>query len=201
MPTWPETVDVSRETRERLDIYADLLRKWNPRINLVSPRDMDRLWERHILDSLQLLPLIQGRERFIDMGSGGGFPGVVVGIAAGIPGTLIEADQRKAAFLREAARLTGARLTVVSARLEQVDVPAAPLVTARALAPLGRLLEWARPLLEPDGVAVFLKGQQAGEEIRDAERSWTMDIRSYPSLTAHDGVVLEVSNFHRVEKS
>ncbi|MBO1324419.1 16S rRNA (guanine(527)-N(7))-methyltransferase RsmG [Acetobacter sp. TBRC 12305] len=195
----PEGMDVSRETQDRLDIFAALLRKWNTRINLVSPRDMDKLWERHILDSLQLLPLIQGRERFIDMGSGGGFPGVVVGIAAGIPGTLIEADQRKAAFLREAARLTGASLTVVSARLEQVDVQPAPLVTARALAPLGKLLEWAHPLLAPGGVAVFLKGQQADKEIRDAERSWNMDIRTRPSLTTGDGVVLEVSNFHRVQ--
>ena len=97
MPAPYETLPVSRETGERLARYAELLQKWNPRINLVSPRDMENLWERHILDSLQLLPLLKGRERFTDMGSGGGFPGVVLGIAADIPGVLIESDQRKAA--------------------------------------------------------------------------------------------------------
>ncbi len=198
MPARYENLPVSRETGERLACYAELLQKWNPRINLVSPRDIENLWERHILDSLQLLPLLKGHKRFTDMGSGGGFPGVVLGIAADIPGVLIEADQRKAAFLREAARVSGARREVVASRLEQAQVPPAPVVTARALAPLSRLLEWAFPLLEAGGRCLFLKGQQAAQEIREAEQDWRMDIRTYPSQTASDGVILEVSNFNRV---
>ncbi|QEO17159.1 16S rRNA (guanine(527)-N(7))-methyltransferase RsmG [Acetobacter vaccinii] len=199
MPTQLETASVSRETQERLEVFAALLQKWNSRINLVSPKDMDRLWDRHILDSLQLVPLLQGHGRFIDMGSGGGFPGVVVGIATGIPGVLIEADQRKATFLREAARATQADLTVVCSRLEQAEVAPAPVVTARALAPLGKLLDWAFPLLAPGGVCLFLKGQQAGQEIREAEQAWRMDVQSFASQTSSDGVILKVSHFNRVE--
>lgn len=199
MPTQLETAAVSRETQERLEVFAALLQKWNSRINLVSPKDMDRLWDRHILDSLQLVPLLQGHGRFIDMGSGGGFPGVVVGIATGVPGVLIEADQRKATFLREAARATQADLTVVCSRLEQAEVAPAPVVTARALAPLGKLLDWAFPLLAPDGVCLFLKGQQASQEIREAEQAWRMDVQSFPSQTSSDGVILKVSHFNRVE--
>lgn len=194
-----ESVSVSRETEERLQAYAALLKKWNERINLVSPKDMDNLWERHILDSLQLVPLLKGRRHFVDMGSGGGFPGIVVGIAANIPGVLIEADQRKSAFLREAARITGAQLTVLPCRLDRAEVTPAPVVTARALAPLDKLLEWARPLLKPDGVGLFLKGRQAEQEIEDAAKTWRFDVRSWPSKTSPDGVILEVSNFNRAE--
>ena len=190
---------VSRETEERLRAYMALLKKWNERINLVSPKDMDNLWERHILDSLQLVPLVKGRRQFVDMGSGGGFPGIVVGIAADIPGVLIESDQRKSAFLREAARITGARLSVLPCRLDRVELEPAPVVTARALAPLEKLLEWARPLLEPDGVGLFLKGRQAEQEIEEAARTWRFDVRTRPSKTSPDGVILEVSNFNRAE--
>lgn len=194
-----ESVSVSRETEERLLAYAALLKKWNERINLVSPKDIDNLWKRHILDSLQLVPLIKGHKQFVDMGSGGGFPGIVVGIAADIPGVLIESDQRKSAFLREAARITGAKITVLPCRLDQAEVAPAPVVTARALAPLDKLLEWARPLLEPDGIGLFLKGRQAEQEIEDAARTWRFDVRSWPSKTSPDGVILEVSNFNRAE--
>ncbi|KXV79083.1 16S rRNA methyltransferase, partial [Acetobacter malorum] len=128
----PETLHVSRETQERLEAFVALLEKWNPRINLVSSRDIASVWERHVLDSLQLAPLVAGQERFIDMGSGGGFPGVIVAIATGVPGTLIESDQRKAAFLREAARVTQAPIKVLAERIEQVDLAPVPVVTARA---------------------------------------------------------------------
>ncbi|MFS8366388.1 16S rRNA (guanine(527)-N(7))-methyltransferase RsmG [Acetobacter oryzifermentans] len=198
MHKWPEGVHVSRETEERLSAFVSLLEKWNPRINLVSSKDIENVWSRHVLDSLQLVPLIQGQSRFIDMGSGGGFPAVVVGIATGIPGILIESDQRKAAFLREAARLTQTDLEVLPCRLESVKVQPAPVVTARALAPLVKLLEWAHPLLQPKGKAVFLKGQQAVQEIQEAEQVWQMDVQTYPSQTSSDGMILEVRNFNRV---
>ena len=189
---------VSRETQERLQAFVALLEKWNPRINLVSSRDMAHVWERHVRDSLQIAPLVEGASAFIDLGSGGGFPGVITAIATNVSGTLIEADQRKAAFLREAARVTQAPITVVAERIEQAKVEPASVITARALAALPKLLEWTAPFLAKGGKAVFLKGQQAEDELTEARRNWHMDVSIHPSVTSHDGVILEVSNLERV---
>ncbi|MDN7354319.1 16S rRNA (guanine(527)-N(7))-methyltransferase RsmG [Acetobacter senegalensis] len=189
---------VSRETKERLEAFVALLEKWNPHINLVSSRDMAFVWDRHVRDSLQIAPLVQGASSFIDLGSGGGFPGVITAIATNVPGTLIESDQRKAAFLREAARVTVAPVKVLAERIEQATPEPAPIVTARALAALPKLLEWTAPLLAKGGKAVFLKGQQAEDELTEARRNWHMDVCIHPSVTSHDGVILEVSNLERV---
>lgn len=189
---------VSRETKERLEAFVALLEKWNPRINLVSSRDMAFVWGRHVRDSLQIAPLVQGASSFIDLGSGGGFPGVITAIATNVPGTLIESDQRKAAFLREAARVTVAPVKVLAERIEQATPEPAPIVIARALAALPKLLEWTAPLLAKGGKAVFLKGQQAEDELTEARRNWHMDVCIHPSVTSHDGVILEVSNLERV---
>lgn len=189
---------VSRETKERLEAFVALLEKWNPRINLVSSRDMAFVWDRHVRDSLQIAPLVQGASSFIDLGSGGGFPGVITAIATNVPGTLIESDQRKAAFLREAARVTVAPVKVLAERIEQATPEPAPIVTARALAALPKLLEWTAPLVAKGGKAVFLKGQQAEDELTEARRNWHMDVCIHPSVTSHDGVILEVSNLERV---
>ncbi|WP_369822911.1 16S rRNA (guanine(527)-N(7))-methyltransferase RsmG [Acetobacter sp. DmW_043] len=192
------SISVSRETEERLKCFVELLLKWNPRINLVSPKDIHQVWERHVQDSLQIVPLLAGAQSFTDLGSGGGFPGIVAAIATGIPATLVESDQRKAVFLREAARLTEAPVTVLAERIEKVDIAPADVVTARALAALPKLLEWTAPLLKKEGRAVFLKGQNAINEIKDAETFWQMTIRCHPGMTGHDGLILEVSNLKRV---
>ena len=131
--------DVSRETSRRLDVFAELLQRWNQRINLVSPRDLPHLWDRHVTDSLQLLDELPPGAPFVDLGSGGGFPGLVLAIANDSPVTLVEADQRKASFLREAARATGTTANVIARRIEQADLPPTRYLTARALAPLPRL--------------------------------------------------------------
>ncbi|MCP1215312.1 16S rRNA (guanine(527)-N(7))-methyltransferase RsmG [Acetobacter orientalis] len=191
-------MNVSRETQERLEAFVALLQKWNPRINLVSGRDLAFVWERHVKDSLQIAPLVAGAGRFIDIGSGGGFPGIVAAIATNVPGILIEADQRKAAFLREAARVSQAPVTVLAERIEQAKVEPALVVSARALAALPKLLEWTAPLLAKGGKAIFLKGQQAQDELTEARRYWHMDVSIHPSVTSHDGVILEVSNLERV---
>ncbi|OUJ03754.1 16S rRNA (guanine(527)-N(7))-methyltransferase RsmG [Acetobacter cibinongensis] len=191
-------MDVSRETQERLEAFVALLQKWNPRINLVSGRDIPFVWDRHVKDSLQIAPLVSGAEQFIDIGSGGGFPGIVTAIATNVPGTLIESDQRKATFLREAARVTQAPIKVLAERIERADIAPAPVVTARALAALPKLLEWTAPLLAKGGKAIFLKGQQAEDELIEARRCWHMDVSIHPSITSHDGVILEVSNLDRV---
>ena len=186
------------ETNARLRRFADLLLHWNGTLNLIAPRDAPVVWERHIEDSLQLLPLIPaGIERAVDLGSGGGFPGVVLAIASGVHFDLIEADRRKASFLRTAVLETGAPATVHACRIEDAAVPPVPLVTARALAPLPRLLPLAARFLAPSGVCLFLKGAKADEEIAAAEADWRMAVERVPSRTGGDGVVLRISGLEK----
>lgn len=187
----PQVV-VSRETSERLAAYEALLRVWNPKINLISSSDLQHLWARHIDDALCLVPLIPpGVSRAIDLGSGGGLPGLVLAIATGIAFDLVESDTRKAAFLREAARITSAPVTVHHARIEAVLLPPAPLVTARALAPLPRLLELSAHFLAPGGLALFPKGDRLEEELTQARRTWTMATAIHQGP---NGPVLSVSD-------
>ena len=191
-----EPNDVSRET---LDRFAALLLRWNRTVNLISANDEPLLWDRHIGDSLQLVPLMVPRpDRAIDLGSGAGFPGLVLATATGIPFDLIEADKRKAAFLREAARITGAPVQVHAVRIEAARVAPAPLITARALAPLPRLLSLAAPLLTPDGTCLFLKGASAKAELTDAATQWHMQVQSVPSRTIPDACILRISHLSRV---
>ncbi|GAJ28140.1 16S rRNA (guanine(527)-N(7))-methyltransferase RsmG [Acidomonas methanolica] len=192
--------DVSRETFSRLEVFASLLRTWNTRINLVSPRDMEQLWPRHIEDSLQLAPLVPQGARVIDLGSGGGFPGMIVGIAAGAEMVFIESDRRKAAFLREAARACGVRAQVMAQRIEVARPAPAPVVTARALAPLDILLGWAAPLLASGGYALFLKGKSLPDELTEAGARWQMSHESHPSRTDPQGTILKVWDIRPVEE-
>jgi 16S rRNA (guanine527-N7)-methyltransferase len=186
--------DVSRETTERLGLYVDLLLRWQRTINLISRRDRAQIWPRHIDDSLQLLPLIPpGTPRGIDLGSGAGLPGLVLAIATGIPFDLVESDQRKAAFLREAAHVTGAPVGVHATRIETATIPRAPLVTARALAPLDRLLPWAARLLAPGGVCLFPKGRGAEGELTAAAARWHMHVLAAPSRTDPSATILRIS--------
>jgi 16S rRNA (guanine527-N7)-methyltransferase len=186
---------VTPETTERLQRFAALLLRWNATLNLVAARDASMIWDRHILDSLQLLPLMPtGLACAIDLGSGGGFPGMVLAIASNTPFHLIEADRRKASFLRSAVLETGAPATIHACRIEDADIPPARLVTARALAPLHRLLPLAMPFLAADGVALFLKGARTAEEIHDARLYWQFDAAITPSQTSAYGCILRVSN-------
>jgi 16S rRNA (guanine527-N7)-methyltransferase len=181
------------ETNSRLQAFAALLLRWNTTLNLIAPRDADVLWDRHIADSLQLVPLMPpGVGRGIDLGTGGGFPGLVLAIATGVPFDLIEADRRKAAFLRTAVLETGAPATVHCCRIEDAAVPPAPLVTARALAPLPRLLPMVARLLTGDGVCLLLKGAKVQEESAAADDDWSMTVTQVPSQTSPDGIVLRI---------
>lgn len=195
----PAPTAVSRETADRLDRFLTLVLAWNRTINLVGKQDEAQLRQRHLEDSLALLPhLPEGFERAIDLGSGGGFPGLVLAIATGRHFDLVEADQRKAAFLREAARITGAPASVHAVRIETARLPPAPLVTARALAPLPTLLAWAAPLLAPGGVCVFPKGRTAGEELTEARRQWHMRVEQWSNPLAPDARILRLSEISRV---
>ncbi|MBE7210905.1 MAG: 16S rRNA (guanine(527)-N(7))-methyltransferase RsmG [Gluconacetobacter diazotrophicus] len=188
---------VSRETRERLVAFAALLERWNARINLVSPRDLPALWPRHVSDSLQLAAELPPGTPFVDLGSGGGFPGLPLAIAAGSAVTLIESDRRKAAFLREAARSCAVEATVLACRIEQARIPPARWITARALAPVSRLLALAAPLLAPGGTCLFLKGRGSDAELTDAAAEWHMTVSTRPSRTDPDGVILRLSDIER----
>ena len=193
---------VSRETLPALERFADLLLKWNKALNLVGRQDEPFLWERHIEDSLQLLPLMTPYPgRGIDLGSGAGFPGLILALASGVPFDLVEADKRKAAFLLEAARVTSAPVTVHAIRLEAARLRPADLITARALAPLPRLLDLAAPFLAPGGACLFLKGSGARDELTRAVSRWHMHAECIPSRTAADASVLRITELSRVPRS
>jgi len=183
--------DVSRETTDRLARHLDLLRRWQKRINLVGAATLADPWRRHMLDSAQLAPLIPAGARLADLGSGAGFPGLVLAILRGGPVHLIESDARKAAFLHEAVRATGAPAEVHNARAENLELRA-NVVTARACAPLDRLLGLALPLLAPGGICLFLKGARVEEELAVARRRWRMTVCRRRSRSAPEGVVLEL---------
>jgi 16S rRNA (guanine527-N7)-methyltransferase len=190
---------VSRETRARLEAFVALLRRWNATINLVARDDEEHIWTRHVCDCLQLLPLIPpGTAEAIDIGSGAGFPGLVLAIAGGCRFHLIEADQRKGAFLRDAQRATGAPVTVHCTRAERAELAPAALVTARAVAPLERLLALAHPLLAPGGVCLFHKGRQVASELTDAATKWHMRVERIPSRIEKDAAILRISHVTRV---
>jgi 16S rRNA (guanine527-N7)-methyltransferase len=185
---------------ERLRLFASLVESWSARINLVSKRDIPLIWSRHVEDSLALIPHIPaGTERAIDLGSGAGFPGLVLAIATGIPFTLIESDTRKAVFLREAARQTAAPVTVINGRIETAGVAPAPLITARALAPLPQLLALAAPLLAPGGVCLFPKGRDAEVELTAAAALWHMVVERYKSPLDAAACLLKLSELRHVD--
>lgn len=190
---------VSRETTADLERYVDLLLRWNRTINLISRKDEAVVWERHIVDSLALLPLLPDDfSHAIDLGSGGGLPGIVLAICTRKPFHLVESDQRKCVFLREAARMLSLTVTVHAARIEAVQLPAAPLITARALAPLPILLGWSVRLLAPGGICVFPKGRSVDEELTAAASEWHMKAESVPSPTDQAARFLRISEIERV---
>lgn len=191
-------VAVSRETLERLRAYVDLLRKWRARINLVGASTLADPWRRHILDSAQLHPLLpDGARVVVDLGSGAGFPGLVLA-AMGVPEVhLIEADARKCAFMREAARIMGVPATIHNRRIEAVTPFAADAVTARALAPLAVLLGHAEPFLGGGGQCLFLKGRGGEDELTEAAKDWTMAAETIRSLSDPLGNILRIGEVKR----
>ncbi len=191
-------LNVSRETLERLEVYAAMLREWQKTINLVSAGTLDDLWRRHFLDSGQLCRLMAGARKAVDIGSGAGFPGLVVAIVAGIHVTLVESDNRKATFLREVSRNTGADTEIIAGRAEAAPALPAEIVTARAVAPLIKLLPLVEPWLQPGGRCYFLKGGAVEDELTDAGRIWDIEYDMVPSLSDPSGTILCVKEFSRV---
>lgn len=196
--------DVSRETIEKLEIYADLLRKWTPSINLVSKTTISTLWKRHFADSAQILAVTNIKSgRWLDIGAGGGFPGLVLAIICqekrpGIQFSLVESDIRKSVFLRTVARELQIQTKIINERVEQLDPMGADVVSARALAPLPKLLGFAERHLNPNGRAIFQKGEKYQQEIEDALEVWSFTTQKYPSITDSNAAILSLGEITRV---
>ncbi len=193
---------VSHETVEKLELYGRLLIQWQKAVNLVAPATIPQLWQRHFADSAQLLALAPYAKIWVDLGSGGGFPALVIAIMLANQKEccvhLVESNARKCAFLSEVVRQTGALARVHNARIADWAasgaVPAADVVTARALAPLDALLELSLPFFGNASVALFLKGREAATEIAEARRRWVFDLEIHPSISDAQGQILEIGN-------
>ena len=192
------SVAVSRETEEKLRAYAALLIKWQARINLVGPATIPDLWRRHFLDSAQLFPHLPDGP-VLDLGSGAGFPGLVLAVmrGQGDPVHLVESDGRKGAFLREAARITGAPAVIHTSRIEALKVFEIGAVTARALAPVATLLGLVEPFLTPTVQCLFLKGERLEDELTEAGKDWKMTADRIPSLSDPNGFILSLKEVRR----
>jgi 16S rRNA (guanine527-N7)-methyltransferase len=191
---------VSRETLERLETYEALLKQWQRTINLVAPSTLSDIWHRHFADSAQLLALAPGAERWLDLGSGAGFPGLVLASLLAERGhgrvTLIESDTRKAAFLAEVARRVGVAVDIQGTRIEksatQAKLGPVDVVTARALAPLPRLLELSAPYFSGPTMGLFFKGREVEAEVEAARQLWDFEPELRQSLTAISGRIVVI---------
>jgi len=204
------TYGVSRESLDRLKSYVALVMKWQGRINLIGPASSDMIWTRHVADSLQLLPLIgPAPQRLVDLGSGAGFPGLVLAIMlAGQAGNdihLIESNGKKVAFLRQAARITGSSAKIHHRRIEDIDLEAiggvADIVTARALAGLSQLVAMAAPLAGRRTRALFHKGQDVDRELTETTKSWRLSVTKHPSRVDPSGCIVEIRGFEGAKRN
>lgn len=193
----PDWLNVSRETHECLIAYCHQIEKWNKTINLVSKSSVDQIWQRHLLDSAQIYRFGAPDGLWVDIGSGGGLPGIVMSIL-GADVVLVESDQRKCTFLRETARVLGLNLRVLNDRVESISPLSAKTISARALAPLTNLLEYATYHLDGTGLAVFPKGKSAEAEIDDARKAWRFDCEINESLTDPLASVLVIKNIDKI---
>lgn len=196
--------DVSRETIDRLSAYEALLKKWNPAINLVSARSLDEVWSRHFLDSAQLFELgPENAKLWVDIGSGGGFPGLVIAVLAKqfrpeMRVILVESDARKSAFLATVARNLDLPVQVIAQRIEAADLPPADILSARALAPLDLLLAFADQILAPTGIAIFPKGERWRDELIAAQGLWSFEHEAHISKTDPAAAILTIKGLMSV---
>jgi 16S rRNA (guanine527-N7)-methyltransferase len=196
-------LNVSRETLERLEAFSGLVQKWTAKINLISKASVAEVWERHIVDSAQIYRLAEGGGHWVDLGSGGGFPGVVCAILSKGEGdpyrfTLVESDQRKCAFLRTAIRELGLDAEVICDRIEAVDPLQADVLSARALADLSILLSFSELHLKKTGVALFPKGETWPKEHKAAQIEWSYAAEMIRSETNDAAAVLKIKEIVRV---
>jgi len=194
-------VDVSRETMHRLEVFAALLAKWQPKVNLIGASTLPDLWHRHMLDSAQIFPHLPAGQ-VLDAGAGAGFPGMVLAIMAREdeergPVHLVESDGRKCAFLAEVAKETEAKAIVHNDRVEELAPFPVTSIVARALAPLDRLLPLVENFVGPETHCFFLKGRGANDELTEARKDWTFHVERIPSMTDAEGVLLHLTGVRR----
>ncbi|OJW53901.1 MAG: 16S rRNA (guanine(527)-N(7))-methyltransferase RsmG [Alphaproteobacteria bacterium 41-28] len=195
-------MNVSRETMERLKTFQRLLEEWQQKVNLVSSSTLPHLWDRHFKDSLQLLSYLPKQNAsLLDLGSGAGFPGLVLAIAGpqNLTVTLVESDLKKCLFLENVSRETIAHVTIIRERIESLSEGVkADVITARGLAPLPVLLEYSVPLMRTNAICLFLKGKEVEKEILDAQKKWEFDLEIFPSLTDSKGRILKIKHPKRI---
>jgi len=191
--------NVSRETLERLGHYGAMLEKWQKAINLVGKSTIPDLWRRHMLDSFQVLGQTEKTTgTWLDLGSGAGFPALVVAICSDFDVHAVESDQRKCLFMQNVSRETLAGLTAHNLRIEALPPMTADIISARALAPLDKLLDYAAPFSTPETEFLFLKGQDVDEELTNASKCWNMQIEAHSSVTSPDGHLLKLTKVSRL---
>lgn len=199
-------LNVSRETLRRLNIYNNLLNKWQRKTNLIAPSTIGEFWTRHVADSVQCFNIKPDARHWVDLGSGGGFPGLVIGaLLAEIPNTsmtLVESNHKKSAFLRTASREMNIGLIVRTARIEDfvISQNAPEVVTARAVTSLDRLLDFTFPWLAQNTIGLFHKGREYRRELEESRVKWRFDLIEYKSKIAEDSVVLEISNLKKCDQ-
>ncbi|MGB0507203.1 MAG: 16S rRNA (guanine(527)-N(7))-methyltransferase RsmG [Pikeienuella sp.] len=196
------SLNVSRETHERLEVYEQRLRHWNRSINLVAPSTLQDLWTRHIVDSAQLLDLAPKANTWVDLGAGGGLPGLIIAAilhetSPETKVTMIESDKRKSAFLSDAAHHMGISVKVLPVRIEAAPKAQFDVISARALAPLPKLLELAAPFCNENTVCLFPKGETVEQELTTARSHWHIDAETFPSCTHTGATILKIQGFSR----
>jgi len=195
-------IDVSRETMDRLQHFGALVEKWTQKINLIAKSTVPDIWNRHIVDSAQVYQYVDSPKHWVDIGSGGGFPGIVMAILAKelnpeTKFTLIESDMRKCTFLRTATRELGLNAYVLTQRIEDADAQSADVVSARALGSLADLLPLVDHHLNDNGIALLMKGQSFAAELTDVSGNWDFDLTAYPSITNADARILSLKRITR----
>ena len=186
-------LNVSRETLDIFSVYGETLAKWQSKINLISGKTIDNVWRRHFLDCAQLHNLLpSGTKNILDIGSGAGFPGLVLAVMGVKNVTLVEADSKKCLFLSEVVRLTGRHANIVNCRIEEFDGGHFDVITARALAPMDKLLPYINPHFGPKTKGIFLKGQQVDRELTKAKKQWKLKYKTVPSITSDGGSIIIV---------
>jgi len=200
-----EKYNVSRETFERLKAYETSLHEWQNKFNLVSSASLEESWNRHFLDSMQLFKYIPSdAEKLFDLGSGAGFPGMVLAIMAMektpyLKVSLVESIKKKTLYLKHVAELTGANVTIINERIEKLPAEKADVITSRALTALDKLLGYAEPFCKRNTKCIFPKGKKYAEELTEARRHWKFDCQVIPSEQSAEGVVLIITNLSKIK--
>ena len=199
-----DTYNVSRETIEKLKTYEKLVLEWNNRFNLISKSSVEHIWERHIVDSLQLCKFINGDDRFLyDFGSGAGFPAIVIAIMSqelypNLKISLIESIRKKTTFLNTVKEELNLNIDIYNDRIENLKLPKADIISSRALASLIKLLEYSKPFCKNSTRLIFPKGEKWREEVAEAENKWKFDYITEKSITSDTGCILQIKNIRRI---